>query len=247
MGFKQTFYPFEALARKQLRKLKETAFAAQLFGYVDGDGDVQPVQGDEFGPYIRPVGVASEDAVAVANGEPQLPLYDLYGKQWSASGVILTDEETLLTDVAAAAAGAFTATAVIDVAKWRRLNVSIRYVPGAVGGYPQIVPLRAKTASEPLITTDNWYGFGASDGSISAAALTGAFPASTTATITPAWAISTQRGLVLRTETATGVEAVRLDVELNVESVKWVYFLYAEKGITATPGTVGLRYNLSTG
>ena len=252
MSAKQTYYPFESIIRRQLRKLRESAVSPQLEGYLDGEGDTQPVQGDEFGPYYRPIGLASDDgqagAIEVQNGEPQLLLTDLFGKLWMAPGVNLTDEETLVLDVAMAAAGAFTATPIIDVEKWRRLNLSVRYTGGAVGGFPQIIPMRAKTATIPLTTDDDWYGFGLTDGSVTAAPLTGAMPAQVDVTITPAWGTVVERGLVIQTEACTGAaQNVRLDVELNVESVKWVFLLYAERGFAATPGTLGLRYNMSTG
>lgn len=63
----ELYYPFESLLRRQLRKLKA------LSG-----------QGDEFGPYNRPLAQASADgatgAVSVADGEPQLFLVDEVGR-----------------------------------------------------------------------------------------------------------------------------------------------------------------------
>jgi len=245
------YFPFEAVVRRQIRRLKAIMSGSTPVGYVDQDGDVAPVQGDEFGPYVNPMGLGSADgetgAVEVTSGSPTRILTDLFGKLFTVPAPLLTDEVTLVADAALAAAGAFTASTIIDVRLWRTLNLSVRYSPGAAGGFPDIIPFRAKTASEPLTTADSWYGFGVNDGSVNPQLMTGAFPAGTDATIEPEWGTVTERPLALRTELGNAAtDEIRMDVELNVTSVKWVYILYAERGVAGTPGVLGLRYNLSS-
>lgn len=251
MSIKDVYYPFETLARAQIRRLRR--FADRMgpaLSYLNQDGDNQPVQGDEFGPFVQPVGLASSDgetgAQEVLSGQRQLPLFDLFGKLFSVPAPLLTDQATLLADVACAAAGAFTATSVLDVSKYRRINLSIRYTPGAAGGYPYIVPLRTSVSAQPAVTADNWYGFGVNNGVPTSTVITGAFPAGTDPTIQPGWGLITEYPLAIRLETGVAnTDKLRMDLELDVTSVNWLYFLYAEKGVVGTPGTLGLRYNLS--
>ena len=252
MAIKDVYYPFEAAARKQIRKLRRFADKMGMpASFLNQDGDSQPVQGDEYGPFVSPMAVASEDgetgAVEVTQGQRQLFLTDLFGKLFSIPAPILTDEETLVTDAALAAAGAFTASPIIDVRKWRRLNLSVRYNVGAAGGYPHIVAVRAKTATEPLTTADDWYAFSVNNGQPASTVITGAFPTNTDMTIQPGWGELTSYPMLLRLNTGVAnTDKIRKDIELDVTSAKWVYILYAEKGVTGTPGTLGLRYNLST-
>lgn len=102
-----SYFPFESLIRRQVRKLRALAGDAGLIGYINQDNAVQPVQGDEHGPYVHLMGRASDDgssgAVSVADGSPQLPLTDELGRLWTrdmpvaTSGGALSRYSTLLT------------------------------------------------------------------------------------------------------------------------------------------------------
>ena len=265
----------DAQTRRRRDRTDDRA-AGDVVAYQDENGVATAWTGDEDAPYIKLLqdddaifieGDAAAGAVDAGNpikigglaqalalptpvdaGDRVDAYFDLYGHlgiiPWAAN----TDEVILRTDAALAAAGAFVATTVIDVRGFRRLNLTIRYAPGAAGGYPHIACFRAKTAASPALNTDNWSTFGVNDGTVVATNLAGALPGGTTITAAPPWGEITNRPLVLRTAAAvTPGDRVRMDVELDVASVKWVYFDCAERGITATPGILGVRYNLSLG
>jgi hypothetical protein len=111
-----------------------------------------------------------------------------------------------------------------------------------------VIPFRAKTAAQPAVNSDSWSTFGVNDGTVSAESLAGALPGGTIVTAAPPWGVVTERSLVIRTEATTALAQVqRIDVEIDVSSIKWVYIDYAERGVVGTPGVLGLRYNLSMG
>lgn len=185
---------------------------------------------------------------AVAAGDRVNALFDLLGRMGILPWVRVENEVTWVADAALAAAGAFTASSIVDVSLYRRLGLKIRYAPGAAGGYPQFFLLFATTASAPAIGDDDWYVAQINDGSVTATLLTGNFPAGVDVTIAPEWGSQTLRQLVMRLEAGDATtDRLRLHIDIDIAAVKYMALLYAEEGVTGTPGTFGARYSLSTG
>lgn len=247
----------------------------ELVAYEDENGNALAWTGDDEAPYVRVLpadddplevqGDVANDAVdsgnpvkiggvaasgpipaSVAVGDRVNALFDIFGKLGTIPWASETNEVVLRADLALAAAGAFVVTTVIDVRGYRRLNLTIRYAPGAVNGRPHIVPFRAKTEASPALNSDSWSTFGVNDGSVASVNLTGALAVGTIITAQPQWGEVTNAQLVLTTRPGIAAsDRIREDVELDVQSVKWVYLQVAEVGATATPGILGLTYNLS--
>jgi len=307
-------FPFESEIRRLARNIRQIATrGANAIGYIDQSSQNIPVKGDEHGPYIWPMGRASQDGISgvvtVSDGEPQLLTTDQSGRLYVATvpsggplqveGDIEADladsatsnpvkiggqavdgvpgspvaagdrvnavfdllgrlgiipwkytepsETTLVADATLAATGAFTASTIINVTQFRRLSLGIRYTPGAAGGFPQILPLGSRNQLQPATTDDNWYGMGVQDGSVAPTLMTGAFPTNVDVTIEPEWGSQTWRQWCIRTEAGNATtDRIRMTVDIDITGLRWLYFLYAEEGVTGTPGSLGLRYSLSS-
>lgn len=228
---------------------------APYVGVIPVDGAPLEFSGDvaagavDSGNPIKIGGIAKTSETlpaAVDVGDRVDARFDVYGNFGVVPWATETTEVELRDD--AILTSAFVSTSIVDVRGWRRLNLTIRYQPGAVGGYPQILPFIAKTAAAPPLNSDDWSDMTVNDGTFTAAVLTPAMPAGTIITTSPAWGPIINYQLVLQTTPALILgERIRQDVPLVIDGVKWMRFLCAERGVAGTPGTLGLRYNFSSG
>lgn len=152
-----------------------------------------------------------------------------------------------LTTVACAAAGAYTATAPIDVEPLRNLHTYIAMdsvtsnTTGSISILVEYCP--AQLASDDADTADQWYSLAAWDGSLgAAAALGGALPASWPYTATPSFkSVTMERVNVLTTAVSLATDKLRFKLNpLDVSGVRYLRFLYAATVDTTHPMKVAI-------
>lgn len=149
--------------------------------------------------------------------------------------------------VACAASGAYTAATHVKLAGARKCTLFVAYNAAAIGGYVSILPtLSAHVTSDPGPngTADAWFSPGVWDGTVTGSTLTASsLPAGTDYTVTPDFAPVLHRPMEFVTEPAdVATDKIRESFTFNVEHGLWLRVLYAEAGVTATPGSVWLSY-----
>jgi len=158
---------------------------------------------------------------------------------------ISENEGVLVASAALAGSGAFTASGVIDVSKNRRITLEILYNTGTTGGYPHIVPNFSGLKVQPAVGDDSWYVPGVWDSTVTAVS-PGAVATGVDYTVTPPFGEVLFRPILLRSAAATGAsDKIRMVVSIDTNGARWLYVSCAEKGVTATPGTLAINYTLS--
>lgn len=157
-------------------------------------------------------------------------------------------EQALVTAATLAASGAYTASGLVDLEEARTCTLLLEYAPGAVGGFAYAIPLVSALETAPAITADSWYALPAWDGSVSSAVLAGAFPSNVDITKQPEWGIPQYRHMAIKIGDAgdATTDRYRLVAPLDVAPFRHLAILYAEVGVTATPGTFAANYVLAT-
>ena len=90
-----------------------------------------------------------------------------------------SDGSTEISAITLAASGALEHSDAIDCESARRLVLLVSYSPGAVGGFPALVPAYSYQAAKPGATDDAWIIPGVWDGLVTGAVLAGALPSGT--------------------------------------------------------------------
>lgn len=152
---------------------------------------------------------------------------------------------TLMTSTACAASNAWTSAGVIDVTDARYLRIVVSVAGAAVGNIVGVMPLFSWKNERPVAAsaaTDDWYNVPVSDGTVTNAALPGAYPANTKFENTQTVGVVRNSPLVLQTEpTLASSEDQRISWLLNVADVRWVQFLYQQSDSGTAP-SVAIRY-----
>lgn len=157
-----------------------------------------------------------------------------------------SDAATIYTSAALAASGAWTRSSIVSVEGVRKITLLVDYDPGAVGGYPAIVPFGAGVVTEPAAGDDSWFQLSAWDGSLTAGALSGTLPTGADYTLAQPQGVAIEYGLAVRLSAATNAaDEYRQAITLDVTPFRWFHFIAAEVGVTATPGTLAVSYVLS--
>jgi hypothetical protein len=151
---------------------------------------------------------------------------------------------TLFTEAALAASGDWTrGTGVLDVQNCRSLALFCKYNPAAIGGYPHIVLLVSNAQDAPAVGDDSWYALPMTDGTMTEVTLDTGLPSGADFTAAPGWGEVLVRGLVLRPDAADAAsDEIRQAIEVRVAPYRWVQLMVAEKGVTASPGTLQVLY-----
>lgn len=149
---------------------------------------------------------------------------------------------------ALAAAGAYTnSDVVVDVRKARQIHVEIFYRAGGAGGYPILLPLVSIEDEEPASADDAWTFAPVTDGAVSTTILTGAVPTNADWTQDPGRGLIQTRGAAVQPCAACvdTDDRVRESMIVRVDTARWFQIAVAEKGNTASPGSLRLRYSLT--
>lgn len=150
----------------------------------------------------------------------------------------------LVASAALAAAGAATSSSIVSVADARKITLFVKYTGGATGGYPHILPLVSGSLASPAVTDDSWYALGSWDGSITADVDFVTLP--TGVDISPQnFGEVEMQELLIKTAATASTDAQRIAITLDVTPFRWLFLVYAEKGVTGTPGTLAIDYTLS--
>lgn len=211
------------------------------------EGDVAHDAADSASANPVKIGSTAIDGVptAVTANDRVQALLDLYGRMGIIPWPRVVPETSLVADADLADDGEYTASGIVDVTHYRRVALFVRYTPGAAGGYARIIPLVSAKSAQPLVGDDSWYALAVDDGSVTATLPGDVFP-SVFPTPQPEWGQQTHRGLLIRTEGGdASTDVVRLRISLDVTDVTYLFFIYAEAGVTDTPGSFGLRYSLA--
>lgn len=163
--------------------------------------------------------------------------------------------QPLVTSATLAASGAWTASAVVATHCARSLHLFMKYnATSSAGGYPafQVVGSSDNMGTNsgsivaPVVGDDAWYPAAVTDGVVTAGVMTGTLVTGEDFTLTPDFGIVTHRALLNYLEPAdNSTDKIRICVSFNVEPFRWFYLRYAEKGLTANPGTLAVRFGLS--
>lgn len=152
---------------------------------------------------------------------------------------------------ACAAAGAYTASAEVQLGSARRMTLFVGVDPAAVGNIVSLIPIiSAEEGTAVVGATDNvWTPLGVWDGTVTPGTLTaGSLPAGTDFTVAPNFARTLYRQLDIRTEPAVNATDLQLlAIRLDVADATKIRILYAEAGVVGTPASVWLSYSLSNG
>lgn len=150
----------------------------------------------------------------------------------------------LVASAALAASGATTSSAIVSVADARKITFFVKYTGGAAGGYPHILPLVSGSLTSPATTDDSWYALGSWDGSITADTDLAALPTNVDISPQNMGEVKMQE-LLIRLAGTASTDAQRIAITLDVTPFRWIFLVYAEKGVTGTPGTLAIDYTLS--
>lgn len=159
--------------------------------------------------------------------------------------------DTIFASAALAASGAWTRSSVISVARMRKLTLFVDYDPGAIGGYPGVIPLGSNGTvddpnSQPAAGDDSWFVLSNFDGSITSGVASGTLPTGADYTIVQPMGSSIAYATVIRLTAATNAtDEYRQAITIDVTPFRWFHFIAAEQGVTATPGTLSVTYSLS--
>ncbi len=157
---------------------------------------------------------------------------------WTASGA-----EKIL-----AASGAYThGDAIVDVRMARSIHLELFYRAGAAGGYPILLPQVSIADTEPSAGDDVWTDMQVTDGVVTTTVLTGTVPTGADWTQDPGKGLVDVRGVALKPmAAAVGTsDRVRQSLVLRVDTARWFQIAVAERGVTANPGYLRLRYSLT--
>lgn len=163
--------------------------------------------------------------------------------------------QPLVASAPLAASGAWAASAVKATSGARSLHLYMKYnATSAAAGYPAFQVLGSadnmgandNTIVVPVVGDDAWYPAAVTDGVVTAGVMTGALVTGEDFTVSPDFGIVTHRALLNYLEPAdNSTDKIRICVSFNVEPFRWFYLRYAEKGLTANPGTLAVRFGLS--
>lgn len=125
-------------------------------------------------------------------------------------------------------------------------SLVVAYDPAAIGGYPVILPQVSYEADEPAAGDDAWFFLPTNDGVVTETVLTGALPGGSDFTLQPNVGVMSVRPLAVKPCAAAVATAdeVRQVVTIDLASVpraRWLRFLAAEVGVTASPGSLLVR------
>lgn len=139
-----------------------------------------------------------------------------------------------------------TLAGVINVQGARELTLWVNYDPAAVGNYPHIVMMVSNAQDVPAVDDDSWYIATHTDGVITDVTPDTGLPTGTDFSAPPPWGELTMKALIIRLPAAVGAtDEYRYAIAYNVARYRWVQFMFAEKGTTATPGNLQANYSLS--
>jgi hypothetical protein len=147
-----------------------------------------------------------------------------------------------------AASGAYThGDVVVDVRMARQIHLEIFYRAGAAGGYPILLPQVSIEDNEPTAIADVWTDVPVSDGVVTTTVLGGAVPSGAAWTQNPGKGLVDLRGLAIKPMAAAigTADRLRMSAVIRVDSARWFQVAVAERGLTATPGYLRLRYSLT--
>lgn len=147
-----------------------------------------------------------------------------------------------------AASGAYThGDVIVNVKNARQIHLEIFYRAGAAGGYPILLPQVSIEDDEPAAGDDAWTDMPVSDGVVTTTILGGAVPSGADWTQDPGKGLVDLRGLAIKPMAgAVGTsDRVRMSAVLRVDSARWFQIAVAERGVTANPGYLRLRYSLT--
>lgn len=174
-------------------------------------------------------------------------------KQVSESEVFLVGSRSsagVITNVAAAAAGAFTATTVVSVEKWRRMTVFLASDAVAATASGRL-GIRAwgsaamVAGAQPTVAMDAWYALPAWDGSVTSTAVAGA-PGVGGGTAPPGQGlVQLANGLWSHPAWLNATDKWRGCLRFDVSDLRWVVFEYAEVGDTAHPSKAAISYTFA--
>lgn len=172
---------------------------------------------------------------------------------------LVSPTSNLFTSAPLAAGGDFTAmtpTTPFYVKGYRFATVAVSYVPGAVNGYPDIMPLGALAAladadgaqpTAPGLLADLWYQLPALDGSVTVGSVDAGTPAGIDLdgdNLAQGRMVVT--GLIGSMPAIAAAKKVRQFYVFALNGVSWFQCNFAEKGVTATPGTLAALVSFST-
>lgn len=147
-----------------------------------------------------------------------------------------------------AASGDYThGDVIVDVRMARQIHIEIQYRAGAAGGYPILLPQVSIAEAKPLAGADVWTDVPVTDGVVTTTVLGGAVPSGAAWTQDPGKGLVDLRGLAIKPMAAAigTADRLRMSAVIRVDSARWFQIAVAERGITATPGYLRLRYSLT--
>lgn len=147
-----------------------------------------------------------------------------------------------------AASGAYThGDVIVNVKSARSIHLEIFYRAAAAGGYPILIPQVSIADAAPAAGDDVWTDVPVTDGVVTTTVFGGAVPSGADWTQDPGKGLVDLRSLAIKPMAAAigTADRVRMSAVIRVDSARWFQIAVAERGVTANPGYLRLRYSLT--